>query len=115
MLDNIVWHQALVTLRRLDSVLRPKRKELPADQWVLYELLCHGVVNPRPRDRAFDASTRAMRYSAAITDRVWALLDKETTRVSLYTLLDLTSELTTLDRGIALNPACSSRGRGSRT
>ena len=62
-----------MTLRRLDSDLRPKRKELPADQWVLYELLRHGVVNPRPRDRAFDASTRAMGYSAAITDRVWAI------------------------------------------
>ena len=88
MLDNIVWHQALVTLKRLNSELRPKRKELPADQWVLYKLLCHGVVDPRPRDRAFNASTRAMRYSATVTDRVWALLDKETTRVSLwYTLL----------------------------
>ena len=84
MLDDIVWHQALVTLRRLDSKLRPKRKELPADQWVLYELLRHGVVDPRPRDQAFDVSTRAMRYSAAIADRVWSLLDKETTRVSLF-------------------------------
>ena len=82
-LDDILWHQALVTLRRLDSDLRPKRKELPADQWVLYELLRHGVVDPRLRDRAFDVLTRAMRYSAAITDRVWAMLDKETTRVSL--------------------------------
>ena len=68
----------MVTLRRLDSDLRPKRKELPADQSVLYDLLCHGVVNPRPRDHAFDASTRAMRYLAAITDWVWAMLDKET-------------------------------------
>ena len=85
-LDDIVWHQALVTLRRLDLELRQKQKELPADQRVLYELLRHGVVNPRPRDRAFDASTRAMRYSAAITDRVWSLLDKEMTRVSLCTL-----------------------------
>ena len=114
-LDDIVWHQALVTLRRLDSELRPKRKELPADQWVLYELLRHGVVDPRPRDRAFDASTRAMRYSAAVTDRVWALLDKETTRVSLCTLSWSTSELTMLDRGIVLNPACSNRGNESRT
>ena len=71
-----------MTLRRLDSDLHPKRKELPADQWVLYELLRHGVINPRPRDRAFDASTRAMRYSTAITDQVWAMLDQETTRVS---------------------------------
>ena len=86
-LDDIVWHQALVTLRRLDSDLCPKRKELPADQWVLYELLRHGVVDPRLRDCAFDASMRAMRYSAAVTNRVWALLDKETTRVSLCTLL----------------------------
>ena len=114
-LDDIVWHQALVTLRRLDSELRPKRKELPADQWVLYKLLRHGVVDPRPRDRAFNASTRVMRYSAAITDRVWALLDKETTRVSLGTLSWFTSELTTLARGIGSNLACSSRGRGSRT
>ena len=75
-----------MTLRRLDLDLRPKRKELPADQWVLYELLCHGVVDPRLRDRAFDAFTRAMRYSAAITDQVWAMLDKETTRVSLDAL-----------------------------
>ena len=83
MLDDIVWHQALVTLRRFDSDLCPKRKELPADQWVLYELLRHGVVDPRLRDRAFDASMRVMRYSAAVTDCVWALLDKDTTRVSL--------------------------------
>ena len=76
-----------MTLRRLDSDLHPKRKELPADQSVLYDLLRHGVVDPRPRDQAFDASTRAMRYSAAITDWVWALLDKETTRVSFGTLL----------------------------
>ena len=104
-----------MTLRRLDSDLRPKRKELPTEQWVLYELLHHGVVNPRLRDRAFDASTQAMRYSAVITNRVWALLDKETTRVSflLYTLVT-TSELTTLDREIVLNPRCSNRGRGSR-
>ena len=101
-----------MTLRRLDSELRPKRKELPADQWVLYELLRHGVVDPRPRDRAFDASTRAMRYSAAVTDRVWALLDKETTRVSFVHSLLTTSELTTLDREIVLSPRCSSRGRG---
>ena len=114
-LDDIVWHQALVTLRRLDSELRPKRKELPVDQWVLYELLHHGVVDPQPRDRAFDASTRAMRYSAAVTDRVWSLLDKETTRVSLCTLLRTTSELTTLDREIVLSPRCSNRGRGFRT
>ena len=85
-LDDILWHQALVTLRRLDLDLRSKRKELPADQWVLYELLRHSVVNPRLRDRAFDASTRAMRYSAAITDRVWAMLDKEMTRVSFDAL-----------------------------
>ena len=82
-LDDILWHQAFVTLRRLDSDLHPKRKELPTDQWVLYELLHHGVVDPRPRDRAFDASTWAMRYSVAITDHVWTMLDKETTRVSL--------------------------------
>ena len=49
-LDDILWHQALVTLRRLDSDLCPKRKELPADQLVLYDLLHHGVVDPRPRD-----------------------------------------------------------------
>ena len=86
-MDNILWHQALVTLRRLNSDLWLKRKELPADQWVLYELLRHGVVDPRPRDWAFDASTRAMRYSAAITNWVWAMLDQETTRVSLCMLL----------------------------
>ena len=82
-LDDILWHQALVTLRRLDSDLRPKRKTLPTDQWVLYKLLRHGVVDPRPRDRPVDALMRVMRYSAAITNRLWALLDKETTRVCL--------------------------------
>ena len=86
-LDDILWHQALVTLRHLDSDLHLKQKELPADQSVLYDLLCHGVVDPRPRDQAFDASTRVMRYLATITDWVWTLLDKETTRVSLCIFL----------------------------
>ena len=60
---------------------------VPVEQSILYDLLRHGVVDPRLRDRAFDVSTRAMRYSAAITDWVWALLDKETTRVSFCDLL----------------------------
>ena len=77
--------------------------------------LAPSVVDPRPRDRAFDALTRAMRYLAAITDCVWALLDKETTRVSLCTLSWLTSELTTLDRGIASSPVFSNRGSEFRT
>ena len=49
-LDDILWHQALVILRHLDSDSSPKRKELPSDQWILYELLHYGVVNLRPCD-----------------------------------------------------------------
>lgn len=82
-MDDILWHQALVTLKQLDESVCPKRKDLLVDESVLYDLLRMGVVDPRPRDRAFDASTRSMRYTAAITDRVWALLDKETSRVRL--------------------------------
>ena len=59
-LDNILWHQALMTLRHLDSDLCPKRRELPADQWVMYKPLHHGIVNPRARHQAFDVSTQVM-------------------------------------------------------
>ena len=114
-LDDILWHQALVALRQLNSDLHPKIKELPTAQWVLYQLLHHGVVDPRPRDPAFNALTRVMCYSAVVTDRVWALLDKETTRVCFVNLLGHTLGLTILDRGILLSPGFFNREKESRT
>jgi hypothetical protein len=80
MVDDIIFHQSLVALRRLDSHHRgiSARRE----EKVLYKMLRTGLVDPVPSDKPFDASTRAMRYSAAVSDRLWELVRCEQSKVS---------------------------------
>jgi len=83
-LDDQLFYQSLVTLRRLDEDHKGKRQ--PYSEYALYHLLRRGAMDQLPADRPFDASTRAMRYTAAIGDRLWEIACRERTRVSFFFL-----------------------------
>ena len=74
-MDDQLWHQAIVTERRLTEDLwcSPTTE----DEKVLGYLLRTGAVDPGPNDAEWSTSVQAMRHSAAIGDRLWALLHEE--------------------------------------
>ena len=82
-MDDQLFHQTLVTLRRLDEVHRGLIQ--PYDDRVLYHLLRRGVIDHSPEDRPFDALTRVMRYAASLGDHLWdiALRERERVRIPL--------------------------------
>jgi hypothetical protein len=85
-LDDQLFQQAIVTLRHLDSVHRGN--DFPGqEERVLFQLIQRGVVDQDRSDRPWDASTRAMRHSAAIGDRLWALILEERARVRVASIL----------------------------
>jgi hypothetical protein len=80
-LDDQLWHQAMVTMRRLDE--QHRGQPLVHHESTLFQLIQMGAVDHPMSDRPWDASTRAMRYSAAVGDRLWELLLEERARVSV--------------------------------
>jgi hypothetical protein len=92
-LDDQLFQQAIVTLRCLNLVHRggnfPGQEER-----VLFQLIQRGVVDHDRSDRPWDASTRATRHSAAIGDRLWALILEERARVRVASILSWLGGLT---------------------
>ena len=83
-LDDQLWHQALVMDHVLESLRGSEQNPNDAMMWTL---LCQGVVN-----KPWDSSTRSMRYSAVLVDRLWGLLAGERTWVSVR-ICDPTTQL----------------------
>src|SRR5258708_29119693 len=77
--DNQLWHQSLVTLRRLDEEQR--NQTFLRYERTLYHLIRRGVVDHDAFNRPWDTSTRLMRYTAAVGDRLWEMLCEECDRV----------------------------------
>ena len=78
MLDDQLWHQALV----MDCVLESLRgSEQGLNDVMMWMLLHRGVV-----DKPWNRSTWSMRYLAMLMGRLWGLLARERTRVSLHPL-----------------------------
>ena len=50
---------------------------------LLWSLLTRGIYDHAPEDRPWDASTRSMRYSAIMGDRLWAMWESERDRVRI--------------------------------
>jgi hypothetical protein len=86
-LDDILWHQAMVvtgalTERNNREVVRPG-VEWTFDDQILLRLLRLGVVDPNSEfDRPWDGSTRSMRFTSAVGERMWCLLEEQRARVS---------------------------------
>ena len=77
--DDLVWHQSIVSLERLQTFRGGLRAD--PDDAVFWQLLMRGVLDMEPEERPTDASTRAVRYSAVMGDRLWAMVQGERLRV----------------------------------
>ena len=83
-LDDQLFQQSIITLRRLDSM---RGQDFPGEERVLFHLIQRGVVDHDRSDRRWDSSTRSMRHTAAMGDRLWALILEERARVSVPAIL----------------------------
>ena len=82
-LDDQLWHQALVMDRVLESLHGSEQSPNDAMMWTL--LRC-GVIDDSVIDKPWNGLTQSMRYLAILVGRLWGLLARERTRVSLHSL-----------------------------
>ena len=83
MLNDQLWHQALV----MDCVLESLRSlEQGPNDAMMWTLLCWGIIDASIIDKPWNGSTWSMRYSAMLVGRLWGLLAGERTRVSPHPL-----------------------------
>ena len=81
-LDDQIFSMSVVAQHRLES----RREILTSDRVednarVLFHLLNRGLLDQEVMDRPRDDATRAMRYSAAMGERLWRLIDGNITQV----------------------------------
>ena len=79
-LGDILWHQAIATNKHLYEERRERIKGV--HEKVLYDLLGFGTSDFLDFDRPWDIATWSGRYSAAIADQLWSLLEEERSEVS---------------------------------
>ena len=81
-LDDQVFRMSIVTQHLLEA----RREILTADgveddARILFHLLNQGLLDQEVMDRLRDGATRAMRYSVAMGERLWQLIDGNTAQV----------------------------------
>ena len=81
LLDDQLWHQALVMDCVLESLCGLEQGLNDAMMWML---LHRGVIDASIVDKPWNGSTWSMRYSAVLVGQLWGLLAGERTRVSLH-------------------------------
>ena len=88
-MDDEMWYHALMTMARFESKVRPDLQNQRPEEWVLYQLICRGVIDQDDNwDKVFCLATRAMRYSASLADLLWVKINQERERVNT-SFLDL--------------------------
>ena len=81
--DDEMWYHTLMTMARLESKVHPDLQNQCPEEWVLYQLICRGVMDQDDNwDKVFRLATRAMRYSASLADLLWVKINQECERVS---------------------------------
>ena len=87
-MDDQLWHQAMVVHRHQEEVRRGILNSLNApgiqgtdDDTILFYLIQKGIIDHSDFDKRWDGTTRSMRYTAALGDRLWSLLESEHARV----------------------------------
>ena len=83
--DDFLYCQAIGVGRYMIDCRRPlfHGGEMIPDDQAMYEFLSWGIWDQRPCDRALDASTRSIRYSAILADRLWSMIEDERNRVGV--------------------------------
>jgi len=88
-LDDVLWHQAIVTIQELEYT-HSRDLAKTEDDNVLWSLLVTGLSDPTDNDGQWSTAIQSMRYSLAIGEHLWALIKKEKSRVgSLLFFLDM--------------------------
>ena len=82
-LDDQLFQQAIISVDRLNMF---RGTDFPGEERVLYHLLQRGVSDHDDSDRPWDASTRAMRHSGAVGERLWHLILEERKRVRVQSI-----------------------------
>ena len=82
-LDDQLWHQALVMDHIFELLCGSEQGPNDAMMWTL--LRC-GVIDADVIDKPWNGSTWSVRYLAVLVGRLWGLLARERTRVSLHSL-----------------------------
>ena len=82
--DDRLWFWAMASARsRLERSLQRLPFGNDTDP-VIQGMISLGIYDWDKVERPFDASTRAMRYTAVLGDRLWSLAKKERERVSFF-------------------------------
>jgi hypothetical protein len=82
-LDDRLWHQALVT-NRFMTERRGFGVRRPDEERALFHLIEDGIVDASELDNPMPSSTRSMRYTAVMADRLWSIIEREKKRVSSW-------------------------------
>ena len=94
--NDEMWHHALMTMAHLESEVRPDLQNQRPEEWVLYQLICRGVIDQDDNwDKVFCPATRAMRYSASLVDLLWVKINQERERVSTSLVVPIFPNLIT--------------------
>ena len=105
--DDRLWFWAMASAHsRLERSLQRLPFGNDTDP-VIQGMISLGIYDWDKVERPFDASTRAMRYTAVLGDRLWSLAKKERERVSFF--LSLVKQR--LKEGF-LGRSLGARGRG---
>ena len=82
-MDDTLWQQAIGVERHFIEHRLARVTSWSHDEQRLSRLLHMGVQDARGEDRPMDASTRSMRYSAVLADRLWSMVEAERDRVRI--------------------------------
>ena len=80
-LDDQLWFQGLRVNRLWEEHLSPQITSMTAEERMLHRLILAGIRDISEVDRPNDSVTRAMRYSAAMSDHLSSMLRTERARV----------------------------------
>ncbi|KAF9642183.1 hypothetical protein BDM02DRAFT_3193741 [Thelephora ganbajun] len=76
--DDIVWQQAIGALMNQDHTRWGR--DLVDNEKVLFDLVLSGLVDHQEFDEPHKWSSRSIRYSAVVANRLWSLFEAERTR-----------------------------------
>ena len=87
MADDVITSQALAVEGEYNALLREESR--PMNDRILWRLMRLGLLDQGDFHRPMDASSRAMRYTAAMMGRVWTINDRQQDQVSFFICLRL--------------------------
>ena len=77
--DDLIWHQSMVSICRLETHRQAHLSD--PDDAIYWRLLLQGIADLDSVEKPNDTLTRAIRYSAVMSDRLWAMVQGERVRV----------------------------------